>query len=618
MKNFIYCIFVLFCAVILQGGCDHSISKNRHELYKTNTVTVDGILGEAVDANVSGRLSNFISGADSPAIALFNEDKQETQNIRNWRGEHAGKWLYAASKTVMRNGDLNLKRNIIEVADFLMSRQEANGYLGNYAPPMRYYTPRDTILFTWDVWVNAYMLQGFTKVYELTGEQKYLDTACRILDLMCDAFMEKGFSLAHTGQHLGMVGAGSIDPVIDLYRHAPNPKYLKFISHCIEILETRPGLQLISKANLGMDVYYIGNGKIYELLRCFLGLAKLYQLTGDSQYIRACTHAWQNIRDFHLNPCGGPWGGAYQCNSECFNRPYCFSPYGVNETCETMDWQRLNIELLKITGEACYAEELEKTFYNALIGAQYSNGINWKSYSILNGTPNRSNEWSCCWSSGMSALEDIHEAVYTKTGNGIAVNIYTPSKINTQLKRGDEFTFVQDTDYPLSGTVAFTLFLSGNRKFSIDFRLPAWADRYDIKINGKTIIPDKKRGYLHVERVWSNGDNITLDFPVKLRFELKKHEYSDGGRYPGAYIGYCDHYCCFLKGPLVYATSHADNESNPNPLAVGSENPLSTLSAQSDREFSLKAGTQEYLFTPYYQLARNELINDYVIWLKAD
>ena len=35
-------------------------------------VTLEGLLGEALDANRRGRLSHFITGADSPAIALFS------------------------------------------------------------------------------------------------------------------------------------------------------------------------------------------------------------------------------------------------------------------------------------------------------------------------------------------------------------------------------------------------------------------------------------------------------------------------------------------------------------------------------------------------------------------
>ena len=47
----------------------------------------------------------------------------------------------------------------------------------------------------------------------------------------------------------------------------------------------------------------------------------------------------------------------------------CYSPYPYSETCSMMDWLRLNIELLPVTGEAKYAEQIEKIAYNAMLGA---------------------------------------------------------------------------------------------------------------------------------------------------------------------------------------------------------------------------------------------------------
>lgn len=76
---------VIFLTIILVSCGTQQDASNRHDLSKANTVTVGGILGEAIDANVSGRLSTFISSANSPAIAMFNADKQEPKDIRNWR-----------------------------------------------------------------------------------------------------------------------------------------------------------------------------------------------------------------------------------------------------------------------------------------------------------------------------------------------------------------------------------------------------------------------------------------------------------------------------------------------------------------------------------------------------
>ena len=73
--------FIVFSLhIVILNSCNDNI---QHELCNTDSIIVRGILGEAIDANVSGRLSTFISSANSPAIALFNEDRHETENFRN-------------------------------------------------------------------------------------------------------------------------------------------------------------------------------------------------------------------------------------------------------------------------------------------------------------------------------------------------------------------------------------------------------------------------------------------------------------------------------------------------------------------------------------------------------
>ena len=74
---------------------------------------------------------------------------------------------------------------------------------------------------------------------------------------------------------------------------------------------------------------------------------------------------------------GGPWGGVAHRSREVFNPPHVFSPYGYVETCSTFSWIQLNRELLAITGDARYADEIEKSAYNDLLGAQAPEGDNW-------------------------------------------------------------------------------------------------------------------------------------------------------------------------------------------------------------------------------------------------
>ena len=115
------------------------------------------------------------------------------------------------------------------------------------------------------------------------------------------------------------------------------------------------------------------------------GLSKLHRATGRAELHAAVTGLWRAIREHHLSLGGGPWGGVAHRSREVFNPAGVFSPQGYVETCSTLAWIQLNRELLAATGDACYAEEIERSAYNDLLGALAPNGEDWCYYVFPNG-----------------------------------------------------------------------------------------------------------------------------------------------------------------------------------------------------------------------------------------
>ncbi|MGH6611569.1 MAG: beta-L-arabinofuranosidase domain-containing protein, partial [Burkholderiaceae bacterium] len=138
-------------------------------------VQLNGLLGAALAANHAGRLSRFITDENSPAIALFAPARAEKNHAGDWYGEHAGKWLYAASKAAARTGDAALAKSVHRVADYLVSVQQPDGYLGTYAPERRFMHPQPPPLRTWDgapgrrtwdIWTHSYVILGLLEVHK--------------------------------------------------------------------------------------------------------------------------------------------------------------------------------------------------------------------------------------------------------------------------------------------------------------------------------------------------------------------------------------------------------------------------------------------------------------------
>ena len=98
----------------------------------------------------------------------------------------------------------------------------------------------------------------------------------------------------------------------------------------------------------------------------FVGLLELYHATSEDAYLQPVLRAWNDIVTNRLYLTGSAsWG-------ELDRRDHLLRADGrVGEGCVTTTWMQMNLRLLELTGEAKYADELERTIYNALTAAQH-------------------------------------------------------------------------------------------------------------------------------------------------------------------------------------------------------------------------------------------------------
>jgi hypothetical protein len=55
-------------------------------------------------------------------------------------------------------------------------------------------------------------------------------------------------------------------------------------------------------------------------------------------------------------------------------------------------------------------------------------------------------------------------------------------------------------------------------QFPLYLRVPGWCDNPGVKINKKQVqFKTSPKHYIRIERLWNNGDTVTLDLPMKIR-----------------------------------------------------------------------------------------------------
>jgi DUF1680 family protein len=108
---------------------------------------------------------------------------------------------------------------------------------------------------------------------------------------------------------------------------------------------------------------------------------------------------------------------------------------------------------------------------------------------------------------------------YFRDPQGVWVNLYIPS-ILRWTQDGAQVVLTQKSLYPFDAVVQFDLNTSQPREFTVNLRIPAWAEGASISINGRREKMTANPGsFAAIRRQWSSGDRIELDFPLTTRIE---------------------------------------------------------------------------------------------------
>jgi DUF1680 family protein len=593
------------------------------QFLKPSEVQVGGILGKAISISEQGRLTSLPGWNNGTLVNMFSVASRNANNTTDWYGEHAGKWLYSTALAANRTNSEALKALLFKTADYLVSTQEADGYLGSYSKALRITSTTSKVhKKSWDTWALSYMALGLLQVNEFYPNNNYLNAAKKIGELLLKTFGDGTNNLTDYGTRYGISATIALEPVVELYKITNDKRYLDFAELIVREMENREGLRLVSAGLNNRDMETVADGKAYQIIWSLLGLSKLYEVTGNAGYLKAVQNAWQNILDYHLTITGGPWGGIGK-HKECFNSKGFWDPYGFVETCSTMSWIQLNKQLLHLTGEAKYAQEIEKSAYNALLGAQFPNGQDWSYHSFTNGKRHVAHYNDCCPSSGVFAFEELSPLVYTRKQNGIALNLYTASEGTISLDNSNTVNISQKTAYPFDGKIHLTIRPSKKAAFPLFVRIPDWVQNAAISVNGKPVSGEIKSGtYYMLNQDWDKETVIDINFPISLKL-VQKPEFATVPQ--GTNDIYRVNWVALQRGPLVYACSGLINgEDREKNLELSSMDaghlfkPLPDSGQWSGPAYQLAMeGNKPLVFLPYYEADRRELGGWRLTWLQS-
>lgn len=512
---------VMFLAVVLDLSCVMgSVAQSapqeqgslRFTPIESGRYTFSDVVGERIVNNIDSWLLPA-PAANPGMLEMFRvRDRLPKPALVPWAGEFVGKYLISAIQALRMSDDPRLEAFVARVIADVISAQTEDGYLGPFVKEER-------LLGNWDLWGHYHVMLALMMWHERTGDQAALDCAVRAANLICNTYLDgprRPKDAGSTEMNLSVIHAFG-----RLYRHTGDPRYLRMMHVVVEDWEAPEAGDYYRQGLAGVAFYKTPKPR-WESLHSIQGLVELYRITGDASYKTAFENLWRGIHDYDLHN-----SGAFSTNEQAVGSPF---RTGAVETCCTVAWMYMTVDMLALTGDAAVADCLERGFWNVALGWQHPSG-RWSTYNTpsngvreasahtivfqsRNGTP----ELNCCSVNAPRALGMLSEwAVMREGDSGLVVNFYGPMSATVPLTEGRFVRLSQKTAYPRDGRVRLTVGLEAPHAFKLSMRIPAWSKNTTVRVNGTEVEGIAAGTYLPVERTWQDGDSVELEFDMGLR-----------------------------------------------------------------------------------------------------
>ncbi|MBD3174174.1 MAG: transcriptional initiation protein Tat [Armatimonadia bacterium] len=253
------------------------------------------------------------------------------------------------------------------------------------------------------------------------------------------------------------------------------------------------------------------------------------QQSGDRSHLEATERLYSEV----MAKWGQVPGGMFASDEN--SREGYEGPELAAETCTMVEYMYSFESLLRITGDAKWAERCEDVALNSLPAAAMPD---WRGLHYLT-APNLvqcddgpSHEFQnqgetvsysphlyrCCQHNVAQGWPYYAEHLWMATrGGGLAAVLYAPCQVTATVGDGQRVTIEEVTDYPFGESVEMKVSTDGPVRFPLTLRLPDWCRQPELAINGEAVefevLPG---GWLTVEREWTDGDTAVLSLPMEI------------------------------------------------------------------------------------------------------
>lgn len=465
------------------------------------------------------------------------------------------KWLEAVAWEYGRQPDDELLDMQRKVTAIIAAAQARDGYLNSvvqvrFGEDGRY---RD-LPWSHEHYCAGHLIQAAVAQVRCTGDGDLLDVAIRLADHLVATF---GEDKRHDVDGHPVVEMA----LVELFRETGTREYLDLACYFVDAR----GHGLMEK--YGQEPEYFSDrvpvrqatsveGHAVRAVYLTAGAADVAAELDDTALLEALStqfgHMW-GTKTYLTGGLGSRWEG------EAFGDPYELpADRAYAETCAAIGGVQWAWRMLLATGEARFADAIERILYNGFAAGVSLSGTEFFYVNPLqlrtNARPDNNRSpahgrrgWfdcACCPPNVMRTLAQLAGYLATADGSGLQIHQYTSGHLNAA-----GFTVDVETDYPWDGRVRIVVQSAPSASATLSLRIPGWATGASVTVEGES--QQTTPGYWDLTKQWAAGEEIILELLLEVRTT------SADARIDAA------RGCVALeRGPLVYAFEQVDQPAD--------------------------------------------------------
>ena len=517
------------------------------------------------------------------------------------------KWIEAVGYSLLQHPDPVLEQTADEAIDIVCGAQLENGYLDTYYIINGMDRAFTNLRDHHELYCLGHLVEGAVAYYQATGKDKLLKAAMGFADYCCEVFgPAEGQCKGYPGHEIAEMA------LVRLYQVTGEERYLKLSRFFLDQRGQQPFYfeeeekeraahdgqpyrpntnNAYHRAHLPVREQAEAVGHAVRAVYLYSGMADVARLCRDEAMEAACDRLWDNVTREKMYVTGGI-GATHM--GEAFSFAYDLpNDTAYSETCAAIGlvfWAR---RMLQLKPRGKYGDVMELALYNTVLAGMALDGRSFFYVNPLEVLPRACHEdarkahvksvrqkWfgcACCPPNIARLVSSVAAYAYTESADTLWVHLYMGSVLTKQV--GEKTLELQvEAGMPWEGKVKVKV--HGEQvPCRLAFRIPGWSsgakvscrcggEQLQIAVEEKGLavrgipeagsteeggrMPQKavayREGYLYLDGVWQDGDEILLDMEMPVRIlTADPRVREDIGKVAVA------------RGPVVYCLEEADN-----------------------------------------------------------